>query len=271
MFRLICIFFFFFGFLYIFAAQQLQEYQQLFHENEDIAWISKIDKRYAWVKRHLLDFEDKLGKIFPADWEVSERIAVQFCLITRDNLSMLMQRRRAEIDVKLLLFAITKTQQFELLLTKRFTGETYQPATNIVKMVKTTIKTNQRKSTAEILSEDQPSATDQTSNDTADNTSLSGDKEIIQSPFIDLIGACFKPFLDIYTDSVDRNLSEIMERFVQESNNIITNPAINNSSVFPRYILTYITYNVCVCVKTSIRYTNYVLFQLQLCRFVRIL
>lgn len=44
-----------------FINLQLQEYVQLFHENQDIAWLDKIDKRYAWVKRHLLDFEEKYG------------------------------------------------------------------------------------------------------------------------------------------------------------------------------------------------------------------
>lgn len=66
-----------------FVNLQMQEYVQLFHENQDIAWLDKIDKRYAWIKRHLLDFEDKYGKIFPLDWEVSERIAVHFCNITK--------------------------------------------------------------------------------------------------------------------------------------------------------------------------------------------
>ena len=104
---------------------QLQEYVQLFHENQDIAWLDKIDKRYAWLKRHLLDFEDKYGTIFPPSWEVSEKITVQFCTITRDELAKIMQKRRSEIDVKLLLFAISKTSTFELLLAKRFTGVTF--------------------------------------------------------------------------------------------------------------------------------------------------
>lgn len=212
----------------IIAALQLQEYQQLFHENEDIAWIAKIDKRYAWLKRHLLDFEDKLGKIFPVDWEVSERITVQFCLITRDSLGAIMHRRRTEIDVKLLLFAISKTQQFEMLLAKRFTGETYQQ----LNTGNSGQAHNQRQSSTDILSTEQPSS----GNGSVDNVTGAGDKETVQSPFIDMICVCFKPFLDIYTDSVDRNLAEIMERFVQESSNVKTNAAINNSAVFPRYV-----------------------------------
>lgn len=105
---------------------QLQEYTHLFDENQDFAWLDKIDRRYAWIKKHLLDFESKFASIFPQDWEVSERIAVQFCHITREDLSKLMHKRTSEIDVKLLLQAIQKTTNFENLLSKRFLGVTLE-------------------------------------------------------------------------------------------------------------------------------------------------
>lgn len=38
-----------------------------------------------------------------------------------------------------------------------------------------------------------------------------------ESPFHDLIGSCFKPYLDIYTDSIDRSLADILERFVVDA------------------------------------------------------
>lgn len=197
----------------MFSALQLQEYEQLFHESEDIAWISKIDKRYAWLKRHLLDFENRLGKVFPVDWEVSERITIQFCLLTRDDLASLMQKRRTEIDVKLLLFAISKTQQFELLLAKRFNGQILA-SMNITKSLRP----------PKIVQIDDKAQTDDIS-------------QIGNSPFIGLISVCFEAFLDIYTDSVDRNLAEIMERFVLDSIKSKTDfdPMANNSTVLPRY------------------------------------
>ncbi|XP_065166273.1 vacuolar protein sorting-associated protein 53 homolog [Atheta coriaria] len=107
-----------------FVDLQLVEYKHLFQSTEDTAWLDKIDKRYAWLKRHLLEFEERLGTMFPQNWEVSERIAVQFCNHTREELSALMQKRRHEIDVKLLLFAIQKTTNFENLLSRRFSGVT---------------------------------------------------------------------------------------------------------------------------------------------------
>lgn len=63
--------------------------------------------------------------MFPQNWEVSERIAVQFCHDTRDELTKIMSKRKHEIDVKLLLYAIQKTTNFENLLSRRFTGVTF--------------------------------------------------------------------------------------------------------------------------------------------------
>ncbi len=47
------------------------------------AWLDKIDRRYAWIKRTLVEFEEKFGSMFPPSWEVSERICVEFCDSTR--------------------------------------------------------------------------------------------------------------------------------------------------------------------------------------------
>lgn len=169
-----------------FIAQQLEEYMQLFHENQDIAWLDKIDKRYAWLKRHLLDFEDKYGPVFPLDWEVSERITVEFCRQTRQQLSQIMAKRTNEIDVRLLLFAINKTQAFEQLLSKRFTG--------------ITLGANPTEQTRVLTL---PSATEA--------------PPLTITVFHDQIGQCFKPHLDIYIRSIDRNLSELLEKFVEMS------------------------------------------------------
>lgn len=178
--------------------------------------MDKIDKRYAWLKRSLLDFEEKYGRIFPVDWEVSERIAIRFCIVTRDELASIATRRRNEVDVKLLLFAIAKTSSFELLLAKRFTGITFADA-------------------------DVAGVTTVASLATA--AAAAADITNASSAFVGLIGACFRPLLDIYTDSIDRNLTEILDRFMQDSK-IAFDPAVNNSTVFPRFVLGGAAYTV---------------------------
>lgn len=209
-----------------FPALQLQEYQQLFHESDDIAWIAKIDNRYKWLKRHLLEFENTLAKVFPVDWEVSERITIEFSIMTRDMLSGLMQKRRTEIDVKLLLFSINKTQQFEILLAKRFNGHVLE-SMNITK--------KSRSATMVVAIDDKPP------NDTDAN-------QIGNSPFVGLIGVCFEPFLDIYTDSIDRNLADLIDRFVMDGGKTKTefDPIANNSTVFPSCADLFLFYKKCL-------------------------
>lgn len=221
----------------------MQEYEQLFHENEDIAWITKIDKRYAWLKRHLLDFENRLGKVFPMDWEVSERITIQFCLMTRDSLALLMQKRRTEIDVKLLLFAISKTQQFELLLAKRFNG-----------LVLASMNITKASRPPKIIQLDEKPMAQ------ADDISQIGN-----SPFLGLIN-CFEAFLDIYTDSVDRNLADIMERFVLDNSKtkVEFDPMANNSTVLPSCADLFVFYKKCLvqCTQLSNEKPMYQLTQI---------
>ncbi|XP_045467113.1 vacuolar protein sorting-associated protein 53 homolog [Harmonia axyridis] len=180
-----------------FVDLQLEEYNHLFQETEDTAWLDKIDKRYAWLKKNLVDFEDKLGSIFPQNWEVSERIAVQFAHHTREQLAKIMAKRKTEMDVKLLLYAIQKTTAFENLLGRKFTGIT--------------------------ITEENP----QLVVDNIDNPEF-------LSVFDGLIGKCFVPHLEIYIDSVDKNLSELLERFIiDEKQSKPTEATDTQASILP--------------------------------------
>ncbi|CAB0032556.1 unnamed protein product [Trichogramma brassicae] len=188
-----------------FVTMQLQEYTHLFDENQEFAWLDKIDRRYAWIKKHLIDFEAKFGNIFPQDWEVSERIAVQFCFVTREDLSKLMHKRTAEIDVKLLLYAIQRTTNFETLLAKRFTGITLEEINK--KEVKADEKESQTAKTA---------SGNPFEESTAKNQSTESDMKQLASPFTNLIGRCFESYLYIYIESLDRNLAELLDKFIAD-------------------------------------------------------
>ncbi|XP_076231687.1 vacuolar protein sorting 53 isoform X1 [Calliopsis andreniformis] len=183
-----------------FVGIQLQEYAHLFDENQDFAWLDKIDRRYAWIKKHLLDFESKFGTIFPQDWEISERIAVQFCHVTREDLTKLMYKRRSEIDVKLLLYAIQRTSNFESLLAKRFSGVTLENPETV----------NRKNATSTDTTDKAPG------NPFEENEQVQNEKPK-SSPFSNLIGRCFEPYLNIYIDSLDRNLADLMDKFVSDA------------------------------------------------------
>lgn len=106
---------------------QLIEYNALFKDsNLQISSLFGIDKRYAWFKKHLLEFEERSGFLFPPPWQMSEKMAIEFCKKTQASLTRVMKTYPNEVKLDSLLYAITKTTAFEALITKRFSNDKHQ-------------------------------------------------------------------------------------------------------------------------------------------------
>uniref|UniRef100_A0A8D3B8R2 Vacuolar protein sorting-associated protein 53 homolog n=1 Tax=Scophthalmus maximus TaxID=52904 RepID=A0A8D3B8R2_SCOMX len=185
-----------------FIRQHLSEYLVLFQENQDVAWLDKIDRRYAWIKRQLVDYEEKYGRMFPEEWCMTERIAVEFCHITKVELAKVMRTRAKEIEVKLLLFAIQRTTNFEGLLAKRFTGCTL---------------TDQKRKESPLHSTN-PFLEDEPGEDvgTEKDENLPRKPKAPDNPFHGIVSKCFEPHLYVYIESQDKNLGELIDRFVAD-------------------------------------------------------
>ncbi|XP_067306734.1 vacuolar protein sorting-associated protein 53 homolog isoform X2 [Pseudorasbora parva] len=189
-----------------FIRQHLSEYLVLFQENQDVAWLDKIDRRYAWIKRQLVDYEEKYGRMFPEEWCMTERIAVEFCHITRTELAKLMRTRAREIEVKLLLFAIQRTTNFEGLLAKRFSG--------------CTLNNGPGKKTETPLEPTNPFLEDESGEDNVSEKDDDLDRpkkpKAPDNPFHGIVSKCFEPHLYVYIESQDKNLGELIDRFVAD-------------------------------------------------------
>lgn len=191
-----------------FIKQHLSEYLVLFQENQDVAWLDKIDRRYAWIKRQLVDYEEKYDRMFPREWYMTERIAVEFCHITRTELGKIMRTRAKEIEVKLLLFAIQRTTNFEGFLAKRFSGCTLTDGT-LKKLESPLASTN-------------PFLEDEPASEMEDLAIEKGDLDqrkkpkAPDNPFHGIVSKCFEPHLYVYIESQDKNLGELIDRFVAD-------------------------------------------------------
>nr|XP_020455797.1 vacuolar protein sorting-associated protein 53 homolog [Monopterus albus] len=190
-----------------FIRQHLSEYLVLFQENQDVAWLDKIDRRYAWIKRQLVDYEEKYGRMFPEEWCMTERIAVEFCHITKVELAKVMRTRAKEIEVKLLLFAIQRTTNFESLLAKRFTGCTLTDVPGKKRPESPLDPTNP-------FLEDEPG--EDVGTDKEDNLAKPRKPKAPDNPFHGIVSKCFEPHLYVYIESQDKNLGELIDRFVAD-------------------------------------------------------
>uniref|UniRef100_A0A8C5H844 Vps53 N-terminal domain-containing protein n=1 Tax=Gouania willdenowi TaxID=441366 RepID=A0A8C5H844_GOUWI len=200
------------------GTQILADFDEAFpSQGSKAAWLDKIDRRYAWIKRQLVDYEEKYGRMFPEEWCMTERIAVEFCHISRVELAKVMRTRAREIEVKLLLFAIQRTTNFEGLLAKRFTGGTL---------------TDKRPESP--LEPTNPFLEDDPGEDVS-YPELASFKLLINltnlafffhlqpkkpkpadNPFHGIISKCFEPHLYVYIESQDKNLGELINRFVAD-------------------------------------------------------
>lgn len=108
-----------------FLDLQLTEYSALFKDSQiSMSSLNGVDKRYSWLKKHLLEFEERYGFLFPPPWQMSERMAVEFCRLTKESLTRVMTAYPNEVKLDAYVFAMTKTIAFEGLLAKRFGNDT---------------------------------------------------------------------------------------------------------------------------------------------------
>ncbi|XP_045745537.1 vacuolar protein sorting-associated protein 53 homolog isoform X2 [Mirounga angustirostris] len=191
-----------------FIKQHLSEYLVLFQENQDVAWLDKIDRRYAWIKRQLVDYEEKYGRMFPREWYMTERIAVEFCHVTRTELAKIMRTRAKEIEVKLLLFAIQRTTNFEGFLAKRFSGCTLTDGT-LKKLESPPPSTNP-------FLEDEPAPEMEELAIEKGDLDQPKKPKAPDNPFHGIVSKCFEPHLYVYIESQDKNLGELIDRFVAD-------------------------------------------------------
>ncbi|CAF2363222.1 unnamed protein product [Rotaria sp. Silwood2] len=126
---------------------------------------------------------------------MAERLTVEFCKITRRELANIMLKRKNEIDVKLLRFAIEKTVGFEIIVEKRFQGNTLDHANN------------------PITSHLNVKVTNTNGND---DLNLTTNLKPKSSPFQGIISQCFEDHLDIYIAELDRCLDDQIQKFVDE-------------------------------------------------------
>uniref|UniRef100_A0A5K3FP21 Vps53_N domain-containing protein n=1 Tax=Mesocestoides corti TaxID=53468 RepID=A0A5K3FP21_MESCO len=209
-----------------FITQQLTEYRELYEPSQAIAWLDKIDHRYAWLRTNVTPLERKIRTLFPQDWLVLERLIIEFCRITRNDLEVVMQRRRTEITHNLLIFAMQRTIAFENSLSKVATGAT------LVVEKKKVMKGNNEKKLAEVNDAKTMSSNPFGEEEEAEGEGKSSSHDQVQqqnlSPFEGIISSCFFPYFDLYLNNVERALND------QLTTRLIGDYRVNKSSLKSR-------------------------------------
>lgn len=160
---------------------QLREYRQVFRGNDEAGSLDNISRRYSWFNRMLKTYDSEHATLFPPHWRVNEMLANAFCENTRDDYRGILQRsmRRADgqpPDVELLLSCLQETLDFEHSLEKRFAAGESRSSIDTV--------------------------------NSSDNDKRQG--------FSQAISEAFEPYLSIWVESQDKQLSTLIPKYRQQ-------------------------------------------------------
>eukprot|EP01119_Soliformovum_irregulare_P016119 TRINITY_DN462_c5_g1_i2.p1 TRINITY_DN462_c5_g1~~TRINITY_DN462_c5_g1_i2.p1 ORF type:complete len:831 (-),score=285.75 TRINITY_DN462_c5_g1_i2:80-2338(-) len=103
-----------------FCTKQLAEYGRYFQMGEESAQLEHCDRRFAWLKRALITYDEQFSKIFPTSWRMDELLCEEFCFTTRQNLIDILENTRHSLNVDVLVSLIKRTMAFEKELSDRF-------------------------------------------------------------------------------------------------------------------------------------------------------
>ena len=74
-----------------FSSLLLEDYVALYSYGKEGATIEQIDRRYAWCKRMIRNYDDTYLSVFPVDWEMPAYVATQFCKMTKQHITKILQ------------------------------------------------------------------------------------------------------------------------------------------------------------------------------------
>lgn len=205
-----------------FVNLQLRDYRSTFGPQEEAAWLDKIDRRYAWLKRQLAAYNESCQEVFPENWHLAEVIADRFVEITKEELTQIIAERRDQLDVKLLLFAMKKSSEFESYLVQKFPSREYVEETPEAEADPrgraSTMERGDRRPPDSSESSDVRSRYQRYQQQNSRSNVQEERKRprrLKKNKFIGKVSNIFESCMDVYVDAQDTHLETMMEAFVK--------------------------------------------------------
>ena len=208
-------------------------YTQIFSTMGETAKLERTMNRYKWLLRRLEARRD-VWNIFPADWRVPQLLCVTFCSITKTQLAEILDERAAELphQVSNLLTAVEATHIFEAEMTRRFEnlhgnggggGGGQDPEDEEESREDGFDAAEIRQRYERNRGQQQRSAADASREQTASPSRLAKQQHaaaeaVARASFRGSISQIFTPYLKVYVDQVERNLTWSVDQITSSEN-----------------------------------------------------
>ncbi|CZT17823.1 probable GARP complex subunit Vps53 [Ramularia collo-cygni] len=195
---------------------QLREYRRVFRGNEEAGSLDNIARRYSWFHRMLKTWDAEHALLFPPAWKVNEMLANAFCENTRDDYKGILQKSMRRAD--------GRPPDVNLLLS------CLQETLDFEHSLERRFSLGESRSSMD--------------------TVMSGEER--RAGFSQAISEAFEPYLSIWVESQDKQLSSLIPKYRQQP---LRNPEeeFNAQLVIPSSTELFHTYRVTLaqCAKLS--------------------
>lgn len=107
-----------------FCLRLLEGYKDIFQPPKEASGLETAERRFAWLKRTLREYDDKYKSQFPESWRVPCGLCDLFCHVTRQHLVEILDTTHHMVDPELMVRVLLKSIEFENELARKWATET---------------------------------------------------------------------------------------------------------------------------------------------------
>lgn len=103
-----------------FCLRVLEDYKKIFEPPHEASGLETAERRYAWLRRTLRDYDEKYAASFPEAWDVPCGLCEHFCHLTRQHLVEVLGSCHHTVDPELMVRVLRKSIEFENDLARKY-------------------------------------------------------------------------------------------------------------------------------------------------------
>lgn len=103
-----------------YCALQLREYRRIFRATDEAGQLDNVARRFAWFRRVLKQHEEEHASGFLPSWQPALALTGRFAEVTREDIKSVLIREKSNLQVSVLLEALSATTEFEQQTARKF-------------------------------------------------------------------------------------------------------------------------------------------------------
>jgi len=190
-----------------FCLRLLEEYKDIFQPPKEASGLETAERRYAWLKRTLREYDEKYAPLFPETWRVPCGLCEHFCHVTRQHLVEVLGTSHYAVDPELMVRVLRKSIDFENDLARKY------PVEDVVPIPSSQLDETDDSMSASRFAFKYPDVLPKTCK-TSTSTAMGSSGAQFAPRFRGIISECFDAYLSSWVQHEEKQLLEVLDKSI---------------------------------------------------------